>query len=530
LQEEPWTSYGAQNWILTQEMTEYSFTFTMPVTDSAVGFNFHMGAPNSGDIFIDDVGLYDMDPQTPVSDNMLQNGDFSNGTEAWDLYANDPGIASMSVVNGELVVDISNAADGMWDIGVLQAGLHIKNSGRYTFSFKARAESVKTIWTSIQKPVDPWTGYSDLEVINLTTDMQQYTFDFTMLNITDDTAQIVFHIGADDIDLYLDDVTLYKVASPAVSMPTPLFRGINLSNTFDAPYEGAWGEGALMQEAYFQVIKDADFDHIRIPVRWSAHAEETAPYTIDPEFFDRIDWAIDNTISRGMTAVIDMHHYEEFNADPESQRERFIALWGQIAEHYKGYPDNLYFELYNEPGLSALFTVEFWNDAVKDVYNLIRTTNPTRYIVIGTVQWKDEREGSVQLELPDNYTNIILTFHPYIPWDFCFQQVEWMENPPPASEWNGTLEQREHIIEFLNIYTQWRAVHSDVPLWNGEFCVHMADMDSRVRWNTFISRECEKRGIAHTYWGFMNDEPALYDTTAGEWEKVDILHALLPEE
>ena len=47
-----------------------------------------------------------------------------------------------------------------------------------------------------------------------------------------------------------------------------LGRGINLGNALEAPYEGAWG--VTLKELYFQVVKNAGFNSVRIPINWSA--------------------------------------------------------------------------------------------------------------------------------------------------------------------------------------------------------------------------------------------------------------------
>src|SRR5438094_6814552 len=70
-----------------------------------------------------------------------------------------------------------------------------------------------------------------------------------------------------------------------------LDRGINLGNALEAPKEGAWG--VTLRAEYFKTIKDAGFASVRLPVKWSAHAQADSPYTIDPKFAARVDWAID---------------------------------------------------------------------------------------------------------------------------------------------------------------------------------------------------------------------------------------------
>src|SRR5438045_3526598 len=94
-------------------------------------------------------------------------------------------------------------------------------------------------------------------------------------------------------------------------MPTSevpdLRRGMNLGNALEAPGEGDWG--VILKEEYFRLIKDAGFDTVRIPVRWSAHAGHRPPYSIDECFFNRVDWAVFSALETNMNVVINIHHY-----------------------------------------------------------------------------------------------------------------------------------------------------------------------------------------------------------------------------
>ena len=47
-----------------------------------------------------------------------------------------------------------------------------------------------------------------------------------------------------------------------------LGRGVNLGNALEAPVEGEWG--VTLREEYFRLIREAGFDAVRIPIRWSA--------------------------------------------------------------------------------------------------------------------------------------------------------------------------------------------------------------------------------------------------------------------
>src|SRR5947207_2316020 len=89
-----------------------------------------------------------------------------------------------------------------------------------------------------------------------------------------------------------------------------LGRGVNFGNALEAPKEGDWG--VKIEAAFFKLIKDAGFATVRVPVKWSAHAAKEAPYTIDAEFFNRIDWVLDRAAESKLHGVLTVHYYEPY--------------------------------------------------------------------------------------------------------------------------------------------------------------------------------------------------------------------------
>src|SRR5688572_31609948 len=85
-----------------------------------------------------------------------------------------------------------------------------------------------------------------------------------------------------------------------------LRRGINLGNGLDAPSIGAWG--VVLEQAHFELAARAGLDHVRLPVRFSAHAGATAPFTLEEEFLAKVDWAIEQALSRKLSIIVDLHH------------------------------------------------------------------------------------------------------------------------------------------------------------------------------------------------------------------------------
>lgn len=313
---------------------------------------------------------------------------------------------------------------------------------------------------------------------------------------------------------------------PALTAPRHegLDRGVNLGNALEAPIEGSWG--VILEEDYFQKIKDAGFDFVRIPIRWSAHSQTEAPYTIDEQFFKRVDWAIDQCLSRELAAIINIHHFDEFMQNAEGNKERLFALWEQIAKRYAKKTNKLYFELLNEP--TNVISAELWNQLSSELIKIIRKTNPKRYIVVGGVNWNNINSLH-SLVLPKNDNYIIATFHYYNPFQFTHQGAEWAQG---SSAWLGTPWIGNRIDKLLvkgELHTavEW-AVKNNVPLLMGEFgAYNKAEMAYRERWTRFLAREAEKRNISWAYWEFCSGF-GVYDSSAGSY-RTELLRALIPD-
>ena len=101
--------------------------------------------------------------------------------------------------------------------------------------------------------------------------------------------------------LLLIQIYCPKSLASAISFETESnqLRGINLGNALDAPsYEGEWG--VTLRTDYFTKIKSAGFNLIRIPVRFYSHALTEYPFTIEEGFLERVDWALNESLSRNI--------------------------------------------------------------------------------------------------------------------------------------------------------------------------------------------------------------------------------------
>jgi endoglucanase len=294
-----------------------------------------------------------------------------------------------------------------------------------------------------------------------------------------------------------------------------LSRGVNFGNGLEAPNEGEWG--VTLKEEYFEAIARAGFNSVRVPIRWSAHAEKDSPYTIDGKFFERIDQVIEHALSRKLAIVINVHHYEEMDRDPEQHLPRFLGLWKQIAERYRDKPDRLSFEVLNEP--HEKLTDELWNDVFPKALKVIRDTNPERAVIVGPGHW-NSLHSLEKLSLPEADRRLIVTFHYYEPYHFTHQGAPW--DPQSAkwkgTTWTGTEKEQDDLRQAFEKAAAWGKAH-ERPMFLGEFgSYEVGDMDSRAAWTRAVARAAERHAIAWCYWEFGAGF-GVFDRDAGNWRE-----------
>ncbi len=315
-----------------------------------------------------------------------------------------------------------------------------------------------------------------------------------------------------------DDVRIDDAAAGSRA----LGRGMNLGNALEAPKEGEWG--LTLEESYFEAIQRAGFNSVRIPIRWSAHAGARDPYTIDETFFARVDWAIDQSLSRGLAVVINMHHYDDLFGHPDDHADRFRGIWRQIAARYAKRPERVFFELLNEP--HDQLDAARWNKLFTDTLAEVRQTNPRRMVIVGPIQWNSISELK-SLELPESDRRLIVTVHYYSPFEFTHQGADWM---PEAARWlgrtwTGSDAERQAVKRDFDVAAAWGKEHQR-PIYLGEFgAFHKADMDSRARWTRFVARAPSSAKFSWAYWEFGSGFGA-YNINKRAWHQ-PLLEALV---
>jgi len=276
----------------------------------------------------------------------------------------------------------------------------------------------------------------------------------------------------------------FETATSAVSN---MRVGWNLGNTLDSHsedvnnmwierwtsrkpsnYETAWGQSVTKPEL-MRMFKEAGFNAIRVPVTWYPHMEAQFKLSgtkwdaanddigtkIQPAWMKRVHEVVDYVISEGMYCILNIHHDTgaantawliASQDDYTRQKERFEAVWKQIAEEFKDYDEHLLFEGYNEMldpydswcyasyGTSSKYNATVASDAYNAIngyaqsfVDAVRSTggnNSQRNLVVttygaccGSGTWNSHLQDPLkQMKLPtDQVSNhLIFEVHSYI--------------------------------------------------------------------------------------------------------------------
>lgn len=147
--------------------------------------------------------------------NMVLNGDFSQGTNGWTWQVTSPASANLDVADKIAHFQIANAGIYTSDIQLSQAGMHLTQGKQYTFAFDAWSPVPRLLEAKVEQNSDSGVNYSGVQPVSITPVTNHFRFTFTMSNLSDENARVSFNAGASPYDVYVDNVSLVeKVYAP----------------------------------------------------------------------------------------------------------------------------------------------------------------------------------------------------------------------------------------------------------------------------------------------------------------------------
>ena len=238
--------------------------------------------------------------------------------------------------------------------------------------------------------------------------------------------------------------------------------GTNIGNTLDAiPDETAWGNPPI-SEALLDHLRAQGFKSIRLPITWSNRHGPAPSYTIDPVFLSRVRQVVDWALARGFYVMINLHHdswqwINTYPTDRTNVRNRYIALWTQIAAAFRNHSQKLLFESINEPQFAGTSddaqNYQLLHELNTEFVRVVRASgggNSNRLLVLPTLHTNADqgrldalRTSFAQLNDP----NLIATIHFYGFWPFSVNVAGFTRyNAEVEQDLVGTFERTRNTL------------------------------------------------------------------------------------
>jgi Fe-S cluster assembly iron-binding protein IscA len=169
-------------------------------------------------------------------ENLIFNGDFSQDSDYCELDISDSASAEGFVEDRIYHIQIDISGVRYSDVQLRQDNLEIIESREYVLEFDAWSSEPKYFYVRVRKSSDPFTDYSKIGAVYSTTGQQHFTYEFTMDNITDYSAQMVFECGQSAADLFIDNVSLYYLSETPIEHTNHLPANYKLYSNYPNPF------------------------------------------------------------------------------------------------------------------------------------------------------------------------------------------------------------------------------------------------------------------------------------------------------
>lgn len=305
-------------------------------------------------------------------------------------------------------------------------------------------------------------------------------------------------------------------------------RGTNIAHWLSQSKARGADRAAFFTQKDIKLIKDAGFDHIRLPVDEEQLWDSTGKREEDA--FALLNNCMEWVNASGLKVILDLHilrsHY--FNAEEKplwtvpAEQDKFITLWRDLSSFVGKWPgEMLAYEFMNEP---VADDSEQWNVLLARVADSIRSWEKNRVLVIGSNKWQSVNTFD-ELRVPANDKNILLSFHFYEPFHLTHYGASWTNlkdfkgkvQYPGQIVLNGKTEEEQKIynrdtLEKMMAKPIHFADSLGLPLYCGEFgVIDGSPLDAKEAWYRDLVAIFEKHNIGYANWNYKSGSFGIVD-------------------
>lgn len=145
--------------------------------------------------------------------NYVINGDFSKDDNSWELKNALNGVGTYKIADNKMVIKSENEGTVDYSIQLVQPGIPLKEGGIYRVSFDAKAGEDRTMVVDVSGPDRSYVRYLKDTKVELTTDVKNYSYEFTMEKKDDANGRLEFNLGNQGslADVELSNVKIEKI-------------------------------------------------------------------------------------------------------------------------------------------------------------------------------------------------------------------------------------------------------------------------------------------------------------------------------
>jgi endoglucanase len=307
-----------------------------------------------------------------------------------------------------------------------------------------------------------------------------------------------------------------------------IFRGTNVAHWLSQSQKRGEARAAFFTEKDVKYIDSLGFDHIRLPIDEEQMWDPSGKRYDDA--FALMKNCIDWCSNAGLRVVVDLHilrsHHFNEGTRPlwtvPAEQDKFIALWKDLSSFLKAYPNGLVaYEPMNEP---VAEDPEQWNNLLGRLIDSVRIWEPARVLVLGSNRWQSASTFDT-FRVPENDTNIILSYHFYEPFFLTHYKASWTNlkdfegkvNYPGQIVLDGKLPEQKKVYNIDTLEYMMRkpfamAERMKLPLYCGEFGVFMEYFpEAKLAWYRDMVAIFEKHHVAYANWNYKSTAFGIVD-------------------
>lgn len=162
--------------------------------------------------------------------NLISNSDFESGLDGWQMYHHSDAGAKLTTENGQLILDISALGSVNYAIQLYYDNVPLTKDCHYRISFDMCSTTGRYIEVLLQKASSPYNAYTCMP-LNVTEEMQRFSYVFTMKDATDGNAKLVFNSGnhGEEIPehtMYIDNIVVEQIDESELEVYEPYYPPI----------------------------------------------------------------------------------------------------------------------------------------------------------------------------------------------------------------------------------------------------------------------------------------------------------------